>query len=187
MRITYRLRTTSHAADRARDGARMLCAGATGAALAYLLDPQGGRRRRHVLRDRTLAVGRRGVRRTTRQLRYAGSTAVGAGKGAMAGLAPHRRDYDDVTLARKVETEIFRPADAPKGSVNVNVHEGVVELRGQVERPEQIDQLGMAASRVEGVQRVDNLLHTPGSPPRHAPSSDPAEVRRRAGLAGPPA
>jgi hypothetical protein len=41
-----------------------------------------------------------------------------------------------VTLARGVESEIFRPADAPKGKVSVNVAHGVVELRGEV-LPEQ--------------------------------------------------
>jgi BON domain len=159
---------------------RTLGAGAAGAALGYLFDPQNGRRRRHMLRDRALAIGRRGMRRTARQLRYAGSTAIGAGKGAMAGMAHRERHYDDVTLAHKVESEIFRPADAPKGSVSVNVNDGVVELRGQVRTLELIEQLGSATARVEGVRRVENLLHTPGTPPKHAPLSDPEEVRRRA-------
>ena len=42
----------------------------------------------------------------------------------------------DPTLTNKVETEIFRSADAPKGSVNVVVADGVVELRGEVKNPE---------------------------------------------------
>jgi hypothetical protein len=160
----------------------MLGAGAVGAAIEYLCDPQNGRRRRHTLRDRTLAIGRRGMRRTARKMRYAGGTAFGARKGAMAGRAPRDRHYDDVTLAHKVESEIFRPADVPKGAISVNVNDGVVELRGQLSRPEQIDQLGLAAARVEGVKRVENLLHTPGTPPKHSPPSDPEEVRRRAGV-----
>lgn len=159
---------------------RTLGAGATGAALAYLCDPQNGRRRRHELRDRTLAIGRRGVRRTAREARYVGGSAVGAARGAVAGIVPHAREYDDVTLAHKVESEIFRPADAPKGSVSVNVNDGVVELRGQLERPEQIERLGAAAARVEGVKRVENLLHVPGSPAGHSPPSAPEDVRRRA-------
>jgi hypothetical protein len=32
-----------------------------------------------------------------------------------------------------VETEVFRPADAPKGKVDVNVANGVVELRGGID------------------------------------------------------
>ena len=36
---------------------------------------------------------------------------------------------DDVTLARNVETEVFRGADSPEGTVDVNVVDGVVWLR----------------------------------------------------------
>jgi osmotically-inducible protein OsmY len=75
---------------------------------------------------------------------------------------------DDVTLARKVETEIFRDPEAPKGSVDVNVQEGVVQLRGEVERQELMDELVGRAREVQGVQDVENLLHLPGDPaPMH--------------------
>src|ERR671931_2289506 len=66
---------------------------------------------------------------------------------------------DDVTLARKVETEIFREADAPKGQVDVNAVDGVVELRGEVERPELVNELEEKARKVQGVLDVRNLLH----------------------------
>lgn len=90
------------------------------------------------------------------------------------------RVYDEVTLARKVESEIFRPAGAPKGTVDVNVHDQVVELRGVVARAELITELEQAAAEVEGVARVENLLHMPGEPAKHAPPSTPGEVRARA-------
>jgi hypothetical protein len=159
---------------------RTLAAGVAGAALAYFLDPAQGRRRRHVLRDRTLAIGRRSARRAARRRHYAASLARGKLQRTEAALRNGRHEYDDVTLAHKVETEIFRPADAPKGSVSVNAHDGVVELRGQLERQEEIERLVQAAAAVEGVARVENLLHTPGQPARHAPVSEPDEVRRRA-------
>jgi hypothetical protein len=148
---------------------RMLAAGGTGAALAYLFDPEQGRRRRHVLRDRTLALGRRGARRAARRAEYAGGVAQGVRHRASAVVGREQREYDDVTLARKVESEIFRPADAPKGAVSVSAHDGVVELRGKLASEEQIEALAMAAAQVEGVARVENLLHTPDSPPKHAP------------------
>jgi len=72
---------------------------------------------------------------------------------------------DDVTLARKVETEIFRPADAPKGTVNVSAVDGVVELRGHVESSDQISQLERSARRIRGVRDVRNLLHLSGTRP----------------------
>ena len=68
---------------------------------------------------------------------------------------------DDVTLARKVETEIFRDADVPKGQINVNAENGVVVLRGEVEEPELIRDL-----EAEDTERAGR----PGSgePPPHA-------------------
>jgi osmotically-inducible protein OsmY len=71
---------------------------------------------------------------------------------------------DDVTLARKVETEIFRDAEVPKGQINVNAENGVVVLRGEVEEPELIGDLEKKTRNVQGVQEVENLLHTPGTP-----------------------
>src|SRR5919197_60335 len=48
---------------------------------------------------------------------------------------------DDVTLARKVESEIFRDAEVPKGKINVNAERGKVVLRGEVDSPKLIDDL----------------------------------------------
>ena len=79
------------------------------------------------------------------------------------------KEMDDVTLARKVESELFRDADAPKGKVSVNAENGVIYLRGELESQEQIERLAEAARQVEGVQSVKNLLHTPGTPAPQAP------------------
>jgi hypothetical protein len=137
---------------------------ALGAVLAYFFDPQNGKRRRHVTRDRTLAIVRRGGRR-------AGGYVAAEADGLMqkaTHLREEPKDLDDVTLARKVETEIFRPADAPKGSVDVNVVDGVVQLRGEVESPDLVDELVAKARSVQGVRDVENLLHLPGTPaPMH--------------------
>ena len=130
---------------------------AIGAALAYFFDPQNGKRRRSMTRDRTLAFIRRGGRRAGQ---YA-AQAQGM-KQKATHLHEERKDLDDVTLARKVETEIFRPADAPKGSVDVNVVDGVVQLRGEVDSPDLVDELVSTARSVQGVRDVENLLHLPG-------------------------
>ena len=70
---------------------------------------------------------------------------------------------DDVTLARKVESELFREDDAPKGQLDVNAADGVVQLRGEVDSPELIDALVRRARSVRGVRDVENLLQTPGT------------------------
>jgi hypothetical protein len=84
---------------------------------------------------------------------------AGRAKGAIQSVGGGK-DYDDVTLARKVETELFRPADVPSGAISVNVNDGVVELRGELPDQAQIDELGNAARKVSGVKDVRNLLHT---------------------------
>jgi osmotically-inducible protein OsmY len=143
-----------------------------GAAAEFFLDPHGGRRRRHVARDKVRALLRRGSRQAARKARYAEGVAEGvahrafeaAGQAKPDGQSPP--DLNDATLARKVESEIFRDREAPKGHVDVNAENGVVYLRGQVEDPDQMRALVEAASQVDGVTAVENLLHLPGGPVR---------------------
>ena len=106
----------------------------------------------------------------------------GAAAKATAPVRGKTREYDDTTLARKVESEIFagEGEEFPKGAISVNAQHGTIELRGQVEGEDQIQAIGKAAGKVAGVQNVHNLLHTPGSDPGHSPISDPDEVRARA-------
>jgi hypothetical protein len=72
---------------------------------------------------------------------------------------------DDVTLTRKVESLIFREADAPKSTVSVNSVDRVVYLRGEVKRPEDIKALEARVRAVPEVRGVENLLHLPKTPP----------------------
>ena len=150
-------------------GIALAVGAAAGAAAQYFLDPEGGRRRRHVARDRGLALGRRQAREAARSAEYAASKAKGAASAAMPSPSDDRKldQLGDPALARKVETEIFRAADAPKGQVDVNVENGVVTLRGEAE-PEWIERLATDAEQVAGVKAVRNLLHAPGTP---APTS----------------
>ena len=78
---------------------------------------------------------------------------------------------DDLTLAQKVESQLFRRAGVPKGQVSVNAEEGVVFLRGVMERQEDIDRMGEEARRIDGVRAVENLLHMPGRARRPADRS----------------
>jgi osmotically-inducible protein OsmY len=136
---------------------------AFGALLTYFFDPQNGRRRRALARDRIPAF----FRSASRKAGDAGS-AVTSEASAAKQKATHLKEEekpqpDDVTLARKVETEIFRDADIPKGQINVNAENGKVVLRGEVEQPELIKDLEQRTKKVQGVQEVENLLHVPGA------------------------
>src|SRR5437763_10312691 len=127
-----------------RQAARPIAARAsgmiTGATIMYFLDPHAGRRRRHVARDRM----RKQLRRSGRHAAQSAHYAAGVAEGKLH-EATHRGQVkpqpDDITLARKVESEIFRDADTPKGTVNVNAEEGVVYLRGYTDSQEWIDRL----------------------------------------------
>ena len=135
---------------------------------AYFLDPQLGRGRRAVTRDRLLARARRTLRRGERAQRYATATAYGKAQAFL-----HRREVpkpppDDATLAHKVETIIFRDPGVPKGQIAVNAEDGVVWLRGEVPDQAMLDALVARTREVAGVRRVESLLHLPGQPaPMH--------------------
>jgi gas vesicle protein len=143
----------------------VLALAVAGAAAAFFLDPASGRRRRHESRDRGARLARRGGHRASRFARHTSSEIAGRGKRALHAARRSVPDLDDTTLAHKVETILFRDRDVPKGQINVNAENGVVFLRGQVERPELVEDLEARVRKVRGVRDVANLLHVPGSPP----------------------
>jgi osmotically-inducible protein OsmY len=134
-----------------------------GAAAAHFLDPQSGRKRRHEMRDQATSKMHAGVDHATSTASHAADKAKGAVSSATPS-ATRVEDADDVTLARKVETEIFRAPDAPKGDVSVDVQHGVAHLRGEVADEQWITRFGEQAEKVDGVKAVENLLHRPGTP-----------------------
>jgi osmotically-inducible protein OsmY len=142
---------------------RLLGIGAAAAALTYFFDPTNGARRRNETRDRVLAVFRQSGRKATRAGRSVASEAYGLKEKAVHMREESKPQPDDVTLARKVETEIFRDADVPKGKINVNAENGKVVLRGEVADLSMIEDLEKAARKVKGVREVENLLHPAGS------------------------
>ena len=146
--------------------AALVVTGAATAAAEYFLDPRDGKRRRNVARDRIAALVRRRSRDAAQAARYAGGVAQGVAAQATpgSGRADAEERLNDPALARKVESEIFRDADAPKDAVNVNAENGVIYLRGEVADPEQIRALVEKAQAVDGVRAVENLLHAPGTP-----------------------
>jgi osmotically-inducible protein OsmY len=159
------------AAARARAGTRTRtegpskkavgAAGAAGLAAGYFLDPDSGKRRRHIARDRTLSLLRRGAETTRREAEYRTGQVEGKVEAAKSKARPEKPAPNDQALAERVKSEIFQPADAPKGSVNVNVEHGVVYLRGEVKRPDEIKKLVDQAGSIDGVAGVENLLNTP--------------------------
>jgi len=137
---------------------------AAGAAAARFLPPTG----------RKAAAAASSAASAASNAASAASTQAHHTANAMKGVAhsvtPHRHEeMDDMTLADRVRSEIFRPADAPKGSVSVDVQDGVAYLRGEVPDAQWAERFGKDARKVTGISGVKNLLHTPGTP---APSSN---------------
>jgi BON domain len=132
-----------------------------GAAAAYLLDPERGRARRARLRAELATTGRDMSRQFQQTSRYVSATAAGKSRGLAASLRSETHEPpNDAELAHRVETELFRDPEVPKGRININAEHGVVVLRGGVDSDAQLRQLEEQARKIEGVREVRNLLQT---------------------------
>jgi hypothetical protein len=87
---------------------------------------------------------------------------------------------DDATLKAKVESTIFR-GGTPKDKVSVTVADGVVELRGEVKRPEDVRALEARTRAIPEVRDVQSLLHLHRTPARRQ-----AKPRAKPAAAGKP-
>jgi osmotically-inducible protein OsmY len=162
-----------------RELATVAAALAAGVELEFFLDPRSGKRRRHLVRDRTTAAFRRRARGVERQAHYEAGKVVG-----LAHAITHRDqaapELDDVSLVRKVESELFRDRTIPKRRISLNADRGIVVLRGQLEDAQQIQLIERQVRRVSGVRDVENLLHPPAVPaPASRPHGDPRTARGR--------
>jgi BON domain len=174
----FGLRRSAAVNPLAMAAAAATCGLTAGALLAYFLDPKAGRRRRHTARDRAMSRVRHGERRAAARARRAESHTVGIARRTLNAARPRNREpYDDVTLARKVESELYRRARVPKGHISINAEDGFVFLRGVMDRQEDIERIELATRQIEGVRDVENLVHLPGTP---APPSHPKSERSRA-------
>ncbi len=139
-------------------------AGATavGFGLAYFLDPESGARRRNMLRDRLLSKARGGVEDLAGAARGVGARAGGA---VAAATSDEQVPENDQALTEKVKSELLGEPDVPKDKINIDVSDGIVALRGEVESREVMQSLDAKVRAVTGVREVQNLLHLPGEPP----------------------
>ena len=102
-----------------------------------------------------------GWRRMERWSRRAGAGVYGLAQKARHLGQPAELAANDEALVDRVQSIVFRNPEMPKGRVNINVEDGVVVLRGELDRAEQIQELEAAARKVPGVRDVTNHLHLP--------------------------
>jgi hypothetical protein len=154
----------------------LLVAGMAGALTAFFADPERGNARRKEAVDRVGGFARHTSRRAERWLRGVRAQASGWSQ-KVTHLVPARTNLDDNTLRDRVETELFRDPEVPKGNLNLDVAGGRVTLRGQLQHPEQIRLVQERVASLPGVQEVQSYLHLEGT---EAPNK--AEVRNLSSL-----
>jgi hypothetical protein len=153
----------------------VLAGAAAGAVAVYFFDPERGRARRAQFIDWSGARLRQGWRALD-QIRAQTTSNAATFPQKMVSLRSGPRPADDLTLRDRVESEVFRNADVPKGQINIDVESAVVTIRGQVDNAFQIASVEKAILKVPGVAGVENLLHVDGTP---APNT--AQSRKNAG------
>jgi hypothetical protein len=145
-----------------------------GAALMYFLDPDNGRRRRTLVREKSARYAREARDRQAGLLRHAGNRARGA-----AASVRHRLHPDDIVedgvLLERVRAALGHVVGDPH-AVDIRVKCGTVVLKGPA-RQEQMDELVACVRNVRGVRDVENRLSLSlDSPP--AGQSYPAGIAR---------
>jgi hypothetical protein len=146
-----------------------------GAGLMYLFDPQGGRGRRAVARDKSVSAFKKGGAAAAKTSRHLGNKT----KGLIADAGSKLRDSDLVgnlkdqgqallgTVKGKIRSAVSYPA-----AIQAVVEEGKVILRGLVLASE-VAGLLVAIEAVEGITEVQSYLEVHESP------KDLAAFRRR--------
>ena len=137
-----------------RDRGAVLTGFGLGAGLMYFLDPERGRRRRALVRDKlahTANVSSDAVGTTGRDLTHRAGGAMARVRGTL-----RRGTADDVVLVERVRAQLGRVVSHPH-AVRVDGADGRVTLRGPILQAE-VNQLIHAVERVPGVREVVNNL-----------------------------
>jgi osmotically-inducible protein OsmY len=133
-----------------------------GAAVAYLVDPAHGRRRRHQLRDRGARVLRRARRLVGKRARFALGHVHGLAAKARGAVTRPERATDDRTVEQRIRSDALRGAGVASSNVDVHVEQGVAILRGSVPEPGPADDLVERVGKVPGVVDVSDQLEVEG-------------------------
>jgi hypothetical protein len=118
-----------------------------------------------VLRDRSLALARRGSRVGARKARFAGGHVRGLVAVTRRLFSPPPDTGDDATVAQRIRSDALRDVGLSTHDVEVEVEDGVATLRGAVESRSLADDLVARVSKVPGVRDVAAMIRvTSGAP-----------------------
>ena len=127
---------------------------AAGAAIMYYFDPEAGRRRRALARNKSVDAGHQVQDFARSRSKHAADRVQGALARTRARLA--NEPVDDDRLRERVRSRLGRLVERP-GAVDVQVHDARVVLDGTASLDE-IDKLVEAVAAIPGVEAVDNRL-----------------------------
>jgi hypothetical protein len=127
---------------------------AAGAAAMYYLDPETGRRRRALVRDKGAAAGRD----LKDSARATGRHASNKMRGAVAKVESGMDDapVTDELLQAQIRSKLGRTVERP-GDVEVEVNDGHVVLSGSASAGE-VDSLARTVAGMQGVSDVENRI-----------------------------
>ena len=139
---------------------RVLVGAAIGAGVMYLLDPDGGRRRRALLRDQLVSAGHK----TSDAMGATSRDVTNRARGVVAELRGRlqREQVSDEVLRERVRARIGSVV-GHAGALETHVADGRVTLRGPV-LAEEVDRLLRRVRSVRGVDDVVNQLEVHDSP-----------------------
>ena len=127
-----------------------------GAALALMVDPNRGRRRRALMRDGLMHAGRKtraALDATTRDVANRTSGMIAAARGSW-----ETDSREDRRLIEQVRAALARACSYPR-AIDVDAMDGQVTLRGSIIAHE-LNDLVAAIWRVRGVKAVSNELES---------------------------
>lgn len=159
-----------------KQGLTMAVGAGVGASLMYLYDPQMGRCRRALARDRLIHVGYcidDAVDVTSRGLRNRSVGLLAAMRSVFAG-----EEVDDEVLAERVRSQLGGLVSHPR-AMEVRAEQGCVTLSGPVLRDE-MNSLLKGVAAVRGVCDVENHLDVYDKP-GNIPGLQGQSARRRSG------
>jgi uncharacterized membrane protein len=154
--------------------ATIVLGGAAGAGFMYFLDPDRGRRRRALARDKAIHA----THRTSTFLSMLSRDVVNRVRGAVAGarsLVTGEEPSDDV-IAERIRSRLGRLVSHPH-AIRVRVQDGVATLYGPVLTSE-VDRLLHAVRTVAGVTSVETQLEVHISPESVPGLQGPSRPRR---------
>jgi len=131
-----------------------------GASLTYFLDPDRGARRRGMLRDQLVHLGRKLENGLDAAKRDARNRSVGMTAKARRRFS--RDDAPDAVVEERVRSRLGRVVSHPR-AIDVAVQDGRVTLSGPI-LESQVESLLSATRRVRGVTEVENRLEVHARP-----------------------